>query len=149
MKVLLIKDVTGTGKAGEVKEVKDGYGRNFLIKKGLAKLATPEVLKEWEEEQKKKEEILKSEIEKAKSLKEELESLKLTILHKAGENGHLYGSITNKEIANELKKQFNIEIDKKLIHLDKAIKTIGIYNVDCKLGHGIHADLKLEVLSAK
>ena len=146
MKVLLIKDVASLGKAGEVKEVKDGYGRNFLIKKGLAKLATDEVIKKWQQEQKEKEQILKNELKKANELREAIENLKLTIKHKAGENGHLFGSITNKEIANELKKQFNIQIDKKQIHLKKAIKMLGIYNIDCKLGHGVHANLKIDVI---
>ena len=146
MKVLLIKDVVNLGKAGDIKEVKDGYGRNFLIKKGFARLATDEVIKKWQQEQEEKEQILKSELEKANELKEAIENLKLTIKHKAGENGHLFGSITNKEIANELKKQFNIQIDKKQIHLNKAIKTLGIFNIDCKLGHGVHANLKIDII---
>ena len=143
MKVLLIKDVKGLGKAGEIKNAKDGYARNFLIPKGYAKLATDEVIKEWQEEQKRKEEELKKELAKLNELKEKIESVTLHIKHKLGANGQLYGAITNKEVAEHLKEK-GIEIDKK--HIDmKQIKTVGEYTVDVKLGHGIHAKLKLVV----
>jgi large subunit ribosomal protein L9 len=143
MKVLLIKDVKGLGKAGEIKNAKDGYARNYLIPKGFAKLATPEVIKEWEEEQKRKEEELKKELAKLNELKEKIESTPIVIKHKLGANGQLYGAITNKEVAEALKEK-GIEIDKK--HIDmKQIKSVGEYEVDVKLGHGIHAKLKLIV----
>ena len=143
MKVLLIKDVKGLGKAGEIKNVKDGYARNFLLPKGFAKLATDEVIKSWQEEQKRKEEELKKEISKINELKEKIEKTTLVIKHKLGANGQLYGAITNKEVANELLKQ-GIEIDKRDIEM-KQIKSVGEYNIDIKLGHGIHANLKLIV----
>jgi len=143
MKILLIKDVKGLGKAGEIKNAKDGYARNFLIPKGYAKLATDEVVKEWQEEQKRKAEELKKELEELNKLKEKIESVTLHIKHKLGANGQLYGAITNKEVAEHL-KEHGIEIDKK--HIDmKQIKTVGEYTVDVKLGHGIHAKLKLVV----
>ena len=143
MKVLLIKDVKGLGKAGEIKEAKDGYARNYLIPKGFAKLATDEVIKEWKEEQKRKEEELKKELAKLNELKNKIENITLNIKHKLGANGQLYGAITNKEVAEHLKEK-GIEIDKK--HIDmKQIKAVGEYSVDVKLGHGIHADLKLVV----
>jgi len=132
MKVLLIKDVKGLGKAGEIKNAKDGYARNYLIPKGFAKLATPEVIKEWEKEQKKKEEELKAEIEKLNKIKKEIENITLIIKHKLGANGQLYGAITNKEVAEKLKEK-DIEIDKKHIEM-KQIKSVGEYNVDIKLG---------------
>ncbi|MEO1927868.1 MAG: 50S ribosomal protein L9 [Nautiliaceae bacterium] len=143
MKILLIKDVKGLGKAGEIKNAKDGYARNFLIPKGYAKLATDEVIKEWQEEQKRKEEELKKELAKLNELKEKIENITLHIKHKLGANGQLYGAITNKEVAEKLKEQ-GIEIDKKHIEM-KQIKTVGEFNVDVKLGHGIHANLKLVV----
>ena len=143
MKVLLIKDVNGLGRAGDIKNVKDGYARNFLLPKGFAKLATDDVIKLWQEEQKKKEEELKKEISKINELKEKIENTTLVIKHKLGANGQLYGAITNKEVANELLKQ-GIEIDKKHIEM-KQIKSVGEYDVDIKLGHGIHANLKLIV----
>ena len=132
MKVLLIKDVKTLGKAGELKEVADGYGKNFLIGKGLALHATTEVLNRYKAEQKK--------------AAEKLNATKLTIKHKIGANGHLIGSVTNKEIAESLEQQFSIIIDKKHISVEKKFKSVGIYEVDCKLGHSIHATLKVDII---
>ncbi|WP_024790018.1 50S ribosomal protein L9 [Lebetimonas sp. JH292] len=143
MKILLIKDVKGLGKAGEIKNAKDGYARNFLIPKGFAKLATPEVIKEWEEEQKIKEEALKEELEKLRELKKKIENTPVVIKHKLGANGQLYGAITNKEISEVLKEK-GIDVDKKDIEA-KQIKSAGEFNVKIKLGHGINANLKLIV----
>jgi large subunit ribosomal protein L9 len=144
MKVLLIKDVKSLGKVGEIKDVKEGYGRNFLIAKGFAKLATKDVIKEWEIEQQRKEEELKLEIYELNKEKEVLEKLSVNIEKKLGNNGHLYGAVTKEDIAESLKSQHRIEIDKK--HIDtKNIKSVGNHIVDVKLGHGIHAKLKIEV----
>ncbi len=144
MKVLLIKDVKSLGKAGEIKEVKDGYGKNFLVAKGLAKVATEEVIREWEQEQKRKAEEEAAEIARLEELKNRLESTQIVIRKKLGANGSLFGAITNSEIAESLKKE-GIKIDKKQIHIDGAIKATGVYEADIKLGHGIHAKLKFEV----
>ncbi len=146
MKVLLIKDVQGTGKAGEVKEVKDGYGKNFLIGKGLALHATNAVIAKYNAEKKRQDAKEAQEIADAKELAEKLNSTKLTIKHKIGANGHLIGSVTNKEIAEELNKQFTIELDKKNLSLDKKIKAEGTFEVDCKLGHGVHANLEVIII---
>ena len=146
MKVLLLKDVNGTGKAGEVKDVKDGYGKNFLIGKGLALHATNDVLAKYRAEQKRKAIKEAEEIEEAKKLSETLNSTKLTIKHKIGANGHLIGSVTNKEISESLKEQFDIEVDKKAISLKAKIKAEGTFEADCKLGHGIHATLSVEII---
>ncbi|WP_072680795.1 50S ribosomal protein L9 [Arcobacter sp. LA11] len=146
MKVLLLKDVQGTGKAGEVKEVKDGYGKNFLIGKGLALHATNDVLAKYKAEQKRKAEKEAQEIADAKELSEKLNATKLTIKHKIGANGHLIGSVTNKEVSEALKEQFSIEIDKKAIALKTKIKAEGTFEADCKLGHGIHANLSIVVI---
>jgi len=144
MKVLLIKDLKSLGKVGEIKDVKEGYGRNFLIAKGFAKLATKDVIKEWEIEQQRKEEELKLEIYELNKEKEVLEKLSVNIEKKLGNNGHLYGAVTKEDIAESLKSQHKIEIDKK--HIDtKNIKSVGKHIVDVKLGHGIHAKLKIEV----
>ncbi len=149
MKVLLLKDVNGTGKEGDVVEVKDGYGKNFLIGKGLALLATNEVLNKYKAQQRKKAEIEAQEIAEAKELAEKLNSTKLTIKHKVGANGHLIGSVTNKEISEELSTQYKIELDKKAITLKAKIKAEGIFEVDCKLGHGIHATLKVDIIGVQ
>ena len=146
MKVLLIKDVKGLGKTGEVKEVKDGYGKNFLVGKDLAKHATPEVLNRYKAEQRKLAEIEAAEIAAAKELSEKLNATKLTIKHKIGANGHLIGSVTSKEISESLNSQFSIELDKKHLSLEKKIKAEGTFEVDCKLGHGIHATLSVVII---
>jgi large subunit ribosomal protein L9 len=146
VKVLLTKDVKSLGKAGEIKEVADGYGKNFLIGKGLALHATTEVLNRYNAEQKKLAENEAKEIAIAKELAEKLNATKLTIKHKIGANGHLIGSVTNKEISESLETQFSIILDKKNISLDKKIKGVGIYEVDCKLGHAIHASLKVDII---
>ncbi len=147
MKVLLIKDVKALGVAGEIKEVKDGYGKNFLIGKGYAKHATPEVIESWKKEQEKLQEMLANEIQEAKEIQEKIDSQKFTVKHKVGANGHLIGSVTNKEIQQIMFEQAQISIDKKQITLKEKIKTIGIFEVDCKLGHGIHAIAKIDVIA--
>ncbi|WP_187648456.1 50S ribosomal protein L9 [Nitrosophilus labii] len=145
MKVLLVKDVKGLGKAGDIKEVKDGYGKNFLIARGFAKLATDAVIKQWQAQQKKKAEQEAAEIERLKKLKEKIENIKLVVKHKVGANGALFGAITNKEISEQLKNDFSIEVDKKNIDIHPPIKQTGEYEVNIKLGHGIHAKLNLIV----
>ena len=147
MKVLLIKDVKILGKAGEIKEVADGYGKNFLIGKGLALQATNEVLAKHNAEQKRAKAKEEEDIANAKELAEKINSTKLTIRHKVGANDQLIGSITNKEISEELEKQFSIMIDKKNISIDNKIKHIGIFEVSCKLGHSINATLKIDVIA--
>ena len=145
MKVLLIKDVKSLGSAGEVKEVKPGYGQNFLIKKGFAKPATPEIIAEHEAELQRKAEEEAAEIARLKELAEKLDKLEIIITKKVGDNGHLFGAVTKDEIAHALQEQHGIEIDKKHITDKTAIKTIGEHDVDLKLGHGIHATLHVDV----
>jgi len=145
MKVLLIKDVKSLGKAGEVKEVKDGYGQNFLVKKGFAKLATPEVLEEWEKEQAKMKAELEAQIKALNELANKLKETKVTIKRKLGENGHLYGAVTKDDIAKAL-SEAGFEVDKKTIEIKNAIKTVGNHDVSIKLGHGIHATTTVEIV---
>ena len=147
MKVLLIKDVKTLGKAGEIKEVADGYGKNFLIGKALALQATNEVIAKHNAEQKKLALKEEEEIKSAKELAEKINSTKLTIRHKVGANGQLIGSVTNKEISEELEKQFSIMVDKKSIVVDNKLKNIGIYEVSCKLGHSVNATLKIDIIA--
>ncbi len=145
MKVLLIKDVKSLGKAGEVKEVKPGYGQNFLIKKGFAKPATDEILAQHKADEEKKAKELAQEIAKLKEIAEKLDKAEIVITKKLGQNGHLFGAVTKDEIANALKEQHNIEIDKKHINEKSAIKTVGEHDLDFKLGHGLHATLHVDV----
>ena len=145
MKVLLIKDVKALGKAGEIKEVKDGYGHNFLIGKGFAKAATPDVLRQYEAAQKRKAEELQYEIANLEKLRDELAKVSVLIKKPLGANGSLFGAVTKDEIAHELESKHRLIIDKKAIDTDGHIKSTGIYNVDVKLGHGVKAVLKVQV----
>ena len=145
MKVLLVKDVKTLGKAGEIKEVKDGYGQNFLINKGLAKLATPEVVANWKAEQERKEAELKAELERLENEKKALEAATIRIEKQAAPVG-IKGSVGNADIAKAIQDQLGIDIDKKHINLKKALKSTGIHEIDAKLGHGIHAALKVKVV---
>lgn len=145
MKVLLIKDVKSLGKAGDIKDVKDGYGQNFLINKGLAKLATPTVISQWEAEKAKVEKELSDEIQSFESYKASLEERNVRIEKESAPVG-IQGSVGNSDISKAINEQFNIEVDKKQIGLKKAIKSIGLHKVDLKLGHGIIACLKVEVV---
>lgn len=145
MRVLLIKDVKGLGKAGEIKEVKDGYGNNFLIGKGFAKAATDAVLRQFEAQKKKEAENLAYEISQNEKLKDELSKITIKISSKLGANGQLFGSVTKDEIANALKAQKGYEIDKKSLEFDH-IKLPGVYEVSVKLKHISGAKFDLEVV---
>ena len=146
MQVLLTKDVEKLGKAGEVKEVKDGYGQNFLIAKGLAKLATKEVLNKYKAEQRKKAELEALDRAQAKQMQGALENLQLNITKKVGANNSLFGSLTKEEVASELSKQHRISLDKRAFELPQ-IKALGDFEATVKLGYGLTATLKLKVVA--
>jgi large subunit ribosomal protein L9 len=145
MKVLLIKDVKSLGKKGEIKEVKDGYGQNFLIGKGMAKLATPDVVAQWKAEQERIEQELKERLARLNKEQKELAKRNIIIKKKLAPAG-IQGSVGKDDIAKAIKEQMNIEIDKKTVALKKALKTVGEHKVDIKLGHGIHATVTVEVV---
>lgn len=147
MKILLMEDVKGLGKKGEIHEVKDGYGQNFLIAKGKAKHATNEVINKYKAEQKKKEELEALQMVERKQLAASLKESTLTIVRKVGANGSLFGAITKEEIAESLEKSHRISLDKKEIELKSPIKSTGIYEVEVKLGHGISGTLKIDVIA--
>ncbi len=144
MKVLLIKDVKNLGKAGEIKEVKEGYGQNFLIAKGFAKIASNDVLRKFESDKKKEAENLRFELANLEKLKEELSKITLEISKPVGANGALFGGVTKDEIANALKEQKNLEIDKKSLECE-TFKKPGIHEVSVKLGHAINAKFKIDI----
>ncbi len=146
MKILLIKDVKTLGKAGEVKEVKDGYGQNFLIAKGFAKHATAEILAQHKEDERIAADNLAQEIASLKELAIKLDKAEIVITKKLGQNGHLFGSITKDEVAHALFEQHKIEIDKKHITDKLSIKTVGEHDLDLRLGHSIHATLHVDVV---
>jgi large subunit ribosomal protein L9 len=145
MKVIFLQDVKGRGKKGEIKNVADGYAHNFLFKKNLAIEATPGNLKALEAQKKKEAELAKQELENAKQLKEVLENMTVELKAKAGEGGRLFGSVTSKQIAEELNKTHQIKIDKRKIELDDAIRSLGYTNVPIKLHPEVTAVLKVHV----
>ena len=145
MKVLLIKDVKSLGKKGEIKEVKDGYGKNFLIGKGMAKLATPTIVANWKAEQERIAKELADTLARLKKEKIELEANKIVIRKKLAPAG-IQGSVGKDDIAKAIKEQLNIEIDKKIVELKRALKTVSEHKVDIKLGHGIHAIIIVEIV---
>ena len=148
MKVILLQDVKGTGKKGELKEVSDGYARNFLLPRNLAKQATAQAMSELKNEQESKAFKIEEEKKRANGEKKQLEGQSVKILAKAGSNGRLFGSVTAKEISAELKKQFSINVDKRKITLDADIKSFGTYNAQIKLYTGITAQVKVVVAEA-
>ena len=150
MKVILIKDVKGMGKAGDVVNSKDGYVRNYLFPKGLAKEATKKNLEEWKNKKKGAEIRQGQEKEEAEALAKEIKNLKFEFLSKAGDNGKLFGSITTKEIATELEKRHGIKVDKRKMTIDGGnIKTPGVTQVQIKLNQGVMATLKVHVKEIK
>lgn len=145
MKVLLIKDVKSLGKKGEVKEVKDGYGKNFLIGKGFARHATEEILAQHASDELIVAQNLEKEVNELKKIAKLLDKSEIIITKKLGQNGHLFGAVTKEEVASALKEQHNIDIDKKHINEKTAIKTVGEHDLDFKMGHGLHATLHVDV----
>ena len=148
MKVILLQDIKGTGKKGELKEVSDGYARNFLLPKNLAKKATAQAMSELKTAEESKTFKIEEEKKRANGEKSQLEGQAIKITAKAGTNGRLFGSVTAKEISAELKKQFSINVDKRKITLDADIKSFGTYNAQIKLYTGIVAQVKVVVSEA-
>ena len=145
MKVILLKDVKGTGKKNEVKEVSDGYARNFLLPKKLAVPADNTNMKELNEKNKSKENKAQKEYEAAVELGKRMEELNVVIYSKAGDGGRLFGSITSKDIAEQIKKQHNIEVDKRKITLDEPIRVLGSRFVDIKIHQKVTTKIRVDV----
>ena len=145
MKVILLKDVKGTGKKNEVKEVSDGYARNFLLPKKLAVPADNTNMKELNEKNKSKENKAQKEYEAAVELGKRMEELNVVIYSKSGDGGRLFGSITSKDIAEQIKKQHNIEVDKRKITLDQLIRVLGSRFVDIKIHQKVTTKIRVDV----
>lgn len=146
MKVVLLQDVKALGKKDDVVDVSDGYARNFLFPKGLAVEATKGKLNEISQKKSALENKKRQEMEEAKALAERLSKIEVAIKTKAGAGGKLFGSITAKDIADIIKKEHKIEIDKKKIVLDDAIKSLGTQEVEIKVYPEISAEVKVTVV---
>lgn len=136
MKVLLLQDVKAQGKKGEIIEVNDGYARNFLIKKGLAKEATASVINETNQKNAAEAKRRAEELAEAKNIANILNKKEIDIAVKCGETGKLFGAVTNKEISDEIAK-LGYSIDKKKFVIKDPIKAVGKYNVECKIHTGV------------
>lgn len=145
MKVIFLKDVKGKGKKGEIKNVADGYAQNFLLKQGLAVEANQSNVSTLNAQQKKEEKRAEEEYKEALKLKEVLEKVTVEIIAKAGEGGRLFGSITTKQIAEELQKKHGIKIDKRKMEMNDAIRALGYTKVPVKLHHDVLATLNVSV----
>ena len=144
MIVILTQDVKGKGKAGDVVKVNDGYARNMLLPKGLAKEATQGNVRSLEKQKALAEEKRQEQKAAAQKQAEKLEKLTVTIQSKGGENGKLFGSVTAKEVAENVKKQFGVETDKRKITMED-VKSYGTYEAEIKLYPGISAKIYVQV----
>ena len=147
MKVILLENVKGQGKKGEIVNVSDGYAKNFLLPKKLAKEATNSALNDLKGQNEAFAYKKETELAEAKAMQEKLKGLTVKITAKAGANGKLFGSVTNKEIADELVKQHHVKIDKRRFDMDD-IKQAGSYTVKIKLYPDVAGELKVEVTGA-
>ncbi len=147
MKVILKADIKGVGKKDEVVNASDGYARNFLFPKNLAVEANNENMSKLKAKQDSAKYQKGVEKEKAIEVADKLSKILLKIKVKAGENGKIFGGVSAKEIAQELSKEYKIEVDKKKIDLKETIKTLGVHNVDIKLFEGVIGKLRIDVIS--
>ncbi|MBB3130521.1 large subunit ribosomal protein L9 [Paenibacillus rhizosphaerae] len=144
MKVIFIKDVKGQGKKGDIKDISEGYATNFLIPRGLARVATDGNMKTLENQNAAEQKRKQQEKEEAQVLGKKLEEMTVQLKAKAGEGGRLFGAITSKQIADALSQQ-GIKIDKRKIELDEPIRTLGVTQMTVKLHPDVKATLKVQV----
>ncbi|MGI6428337.1 MAG: 50S ribosomal protein L9 [Syntrophomonadaceae bacterium] len=145
MKVIFLQDVKGQGQAGEVKDVSDGYARNFLIPKGWAVEATKTRLKEIQERQEKQRKTQEKEKAEAAKLQQILEGQSITIKARTGGSDKLFGAVTAKEIADTIQERFKVNIDRKKIELTEPIKHVGEFPAKIKIYPSIQAEIKVVV----
>lgn len=149
MKVILQQDVKGKGKKGQMIEASDGYARNFLIPKKLAVPATTDNINTMKLQEKAKQAQIEREKAEAREIVKKLESCVVKVSSKAGAGGKLFGSVTNKEISDALKNQFDITIEKQKIVMAEPIKSFGTYEVKCRMGYEISGIIHVVVAEAK
>ena len=148
MKVILLQDVKSIGKKGDLCNVSDGYARNFLLPRKLAKEANAQAMNEFKNAEAAKEYKVKVETEKAQENAKALSDKTVKISAKAGQNGKLFGSVTAKELAEEIGRQYGVEVDKRKIVLENDIKAFGTYSFDLKFYNGITATMSVVVCEA-
>lgn len=149
MKVILLQDVKTLGKKDQIVEVNEGYARNFIIPKKLGIEASPANLNSLKLQKANEAKVAKENLEKAKAFAEELSKLTVVVKMKAGKDGRAFGSVASKEIAEETKKQFGKEIDKKKIVLEEPIRSFGVFEISVKLHPEVTAKMKVNVTEDK
>ena len=149
MKVILLQDVKSLGKKGEIVNVNDGYARNFILPKKLGLEANGKNMNDLKLQKNNEAKVAKEHLEAAKELAKQLEEGKVEVAIKVGEGGKVFGSVSNKEIAAEVKKQLGLEIDKKKVQLKDALKTLGTHKVPVKLHPEVTAEVTVEVKEEK
>ena len=147
MKVILLQDVKGKGKKGQMLEVSDGYARNFMLPKKLAIEATPDAINTMRMNDKATQERIAREKAEALATSKKLREMTVVVKAKGGGAGRLFGSVTNAEIADALAKQ-GVKLDKRKIVLNETIKSVGTYTATCKLGYEITAPLTVKIVEA-
>ena len=145
MKVILLQDVKGKGKKGQLLEVSDGYARNFMLPRKIAIEATPDAINTMKMNDKATQERIAREKAEAMELAKKLREMTLVVKAKGGGAGRLFGSVTNQEIAETLKNKAGITLDKRKIVINDSIKSVGTYTVQCKLGYEISAPLTVKI----
>ena len=148
MKVILLQDVKGKGKKGQMLEVSDGYARNFMLPKKLAIEATADAVNTMRMNDKATQERIAREKAEAMATSKKLRELTIVVTAKGGGNGRLFGAVTTQEIAAALEKQAGIKLDKRKIVLGETIKNVGTYTATCKLGYEITAPLSVKIEEA-
>jgi len=148
MKVILMQDVKSQGKKGDLINVSDGYANNFLLKKGLAKLATKQAINELEGKKGAEQFRRNQEELKAQNIAERMKEITVKLTAKAGKEGKLFGSVTSKDVAEALKAQYNIEVDKRKIDLPDGIKSCGTRDVKVTLYQGVVGTFRVQVTEA-
>ena len=148
MKVILLQDVKALGKKGDLVNASDGYARNFLLPKNLAREANAQAMNEYRNAENSKNFKIATEKKQAEGYKAQLEGKTFEMKAKAGQGGKLFGSITAKQVAEEIKKQYNINMDKRKVVLESDIKEFGSYKADVKLYSGIVANITVKVSEA-
>ena len=145
MKVILLDNIKGVGKKDEVINASDGYARNFLFPKKLAVEANAENMSKLKNKQDSVQHKKDVEKDKAEEIAKKLKDITVNIKVKAGDNGRIFGAVTSKEISENLKQQFKIDVDKKKIVLNETIKNLGVFNVQAKLFEGVTGNIKVNV----
>ena len=148
MKVILLQDIKSLGKRGELVEASDGYARNYLLPRKLAKEANAQAMNEYKNAENSKQYKIATEKAQAEAAKKKLEGKVFRMIARAGQSGKLFGSITSKQVAEEIKKQYNIVVDKRKVVLECDIKEFGTYKAEVKLYTGISANIDVQVSEA-